>query len=159
MSKSLKNFITIKEALAKYTARQLRLTFLLHPWESRLDFRESGMEEAKGVEGTLKKFFLNVRSTLSELKAKEQEASGEEKESTHGYTDRERALVAQLATSQLAVHEALADSIDTPTALRHLLDLVSRVNVYMLEAARDTGVHGDVVAKVAAYITRMMQVG
>ncbi|RKP14727.1 tRNA synthetases class I (C) catalytic domain-containing protein, partial [Piptocephalis cylindrospora] len=156
MSKSLKNFITIKEALARHTARQLRLTFLLHPWESRLDFRESGMEEAKGVEGTLKKFFLNVRSTLSEIRAKEE--AQESRADVHGYGDRERALVAELGKSQLAVHEALADSIDTPTALRHLLDLVSRVNIYMLEAARDTGVNGEVIGKVASYVTRMMQV-
>ena len=39
MSKSLKNFITIKEALRKYTARQLRLLFLLHNWSDNLDYR------------------------------------------------------------------------------------------------------------------------
>lgn len=33
MSKSLKNFITIKEALNRNTARQLRIAFLLHAWK------------------------------------------------------------------------------------------------------------------------------
>jgi cysteinyl-tRNA synthetase len=32
MSKSLKNFITIRAALTMYSARQLRFLFLLHQW-------------------------------------------------------------------------------------------------------------------------------
>uniref|UniRef100_A0A1I7WN64 tRNA synthetases class I catalytic domain-containing protein n=1 Tax=Heterorhabditis bacteriophora TaxID=37862 RepID=A0A1I7WN64_HETBA len=39
MSKSLKNFITIREALKQYTARQLRLLFLMHNWTDVLDYR------------------------------------------------------------------------------------------------------------------------
>lgn len=46
MSKSLKNFITIKEALKKYTSRQLRLAFLLHAWNATLDYSEQTMREA-----------------------------------------------------------------------------------------------------------------
>lgn len=46
MSKSLKNFITIKDALKKHTARQLRLLFLLHQWKDTLDYGENSMEIA-----------------------------------------------------------------------------------------------------------------
>lgn len=46
MSKSLKNFVTIKSALEKYTWRQLRLAFLLHPWGATLDFSAQTMSEA-----------------------------------------------------------------------------------------------------------------
>ena len=46
MSKSLKNFITIKEALGKYSSRQLRLAFLLHAWNATLDYSEQTMKEA-----------------------------------------------------------------------------------------------------------------
>lgn len=53
MSKSLKNFITIDEALQKSSARQLRLAFLLQPWNARMDYKESGMAEVKSIEGTL----------------------------------------------------------------------------------------------------------
>jgi cysteinyl-tRNA synthetase len=56
MSKSLKNFITIGEALEKSTARQLRLAFLLQMWSARMDFKESNMTEVKTLETT-----LNVR--------------------------------------------------------------------------------------------------
>jgi cysteinyl-tRNA synthetase len=60
MSKSLKNFITIDDALNTYSARQLRFAFLLQNWAARLDFKESGMQEVRSAEG-----LLNVRSNPS----------------------------------------------------------------------------------------------
>ena len=53
MSKSLKNFITIKQVLERYSARQLRLMFLQHSWSSTLDYSEQSMTEALQLE----KFF------------------------------------------------------------------------------------------------------
>lgn len=50
MSKSLKNFITIKEALSRYSSRQLRLAFLLHAWHATLDYSEATMAEALQME-------------------------------------------------------------------------------------------------------------
>lgn len=55
MSKSLKNFITIQEALTKHSATQLRLAFLLHSWKDTLDYSEKTMEMASQYEK-----FLNV---------------------------------------------------------------------------------------------------
>ena len=46
MSKSLKNFITIQDALSSYTASQLRLAFLLHSWSATLDYSQGTMREA-----------------------------------------------------------------------------------------------------------------
>ena len=53
MSKSLKNFITIKEALAKNTARQLRISFLLHSWKDTLDYSDNTMNDAIQFEKTV----------------------------------------------------------------------------------------------------------
>ena len=53
MSKSLKNFISIKEALKKHTARQLRLLFLLHAWEKTLDYSGETMTVALKYEKTV----------------------------------------------------------------------------------------------------------
>lgn len=50
MSKSLKNFITIEEALEKSSARQLRLAFLQQSWNARMDFKESNMAEVRAQE-------------------------------------------------------------------------------------------------------------
>lgn len=54
MSKSLKNFITIQEALKTYSARQLRLFFLTHQWHTKMDFKHTGMQEAIQMETTIK---------------------------------------------------------------------------------------------------------
>lgn len=53
MSKSLKNFITIKDALTCHTARQLRLAFLLHSWKDTLDYSDNTMEMAVQYEKLL----------------------------------------------------------------------------------------------------------
>ena len=58
MSKSLKNFITIKEALHRYSARQLRLAFLQHAWNVTLDYSEQTMTEAFHIEKIFNVSFL-----------------------------------------------------------------------------------------------------
>lgn len=59
MSKSLKNFITIGEALEKNSARQLRLAFLMTTWNAKMDFKASGMDQVKSLEAT-----FNVSDSL-----------------------------------------------------------------------------------------------
>ena len=53
MSKSLKNFITIQEVLKTYSARQLRLMFLMHNWKDTLDYSDQTMEVATTYEKTV----------------------------------------------------------------------------------------------------------
>lgn len=60
MSKSLKNFITIRDALSKNSASQLRLAFLLHSWKDTLDYSDNTMEMAVQYEK-----FLNVSKILA----------------------------------------------------------------------------------------------
>lgn len=62
MSKSLKNFVTIKEALSRHTARQLRLVFLLHSWKDTLDYSDSTMQVALSYEK-----FLNVSEFITSI--------------------------------------------------------------------------------------------
>mmetsp|Transcript_4072 Transcript_4072/g.14391 ORF Transcript_4072/g.14391 Transcript_4072/m.14391 type:complete len:863 (+) Transcript_4072:79-2667(+) len=49
MSKSLKNFITIKKSLEVYTARQMRLLFLTHKYSSPLEIDLVGGAKESGV--------------------------------------------------------------------------------------------------------------
>ena len=50
MSKSLKNFITIKAILGKYNARQVRFVFLLHNWSSLMNYSDATWVEATAKE-------------------------------------------------------------------------------------------------------------
>ncbi|PIO67849.1 putative cysteine--tRNA ligase [Teladorsagia circumcincta] len=64
MSKSLKNFITIREALQTYTSRQLRFLFLMHNWTDVLDYSTATMERAMQFEKISNEFFLLVKDLL-----------------------------------------------------------------------------------------------
>lgn len=57
MSKSLKNFITIRQALKEHSARQLRLMFLLQPWDKPMNFSDQTVGAAKAKESLFKNFF------------------------------------------------------------------------------------------------------
>jgi cysteinyl-tRNA synthetase len=65
MSKSLKNFITIKHILTEYSARQIRFLFLLHNWDSLMNYTtEKSMPEAVEKERQFSEFFKSVKATL-----------------------------------------------------------------------------------------------
>ncbi|NJR41316.1 MAG: class I tRNA ligase family protein [Akkermansiaceae bacterium] len=61
MSKSLKNFITIREALREFSARQLRLLFCLSAWSQPITFNQQSRGEMVQKEATIKNFFLSVQ--------------------------------------------------------------------------------------------------
>lgn len=69
MSKSLKNFITIKEALKAYTSRQIRFLFLMHNIFDCLDYSTQTMEHALSFEKFSNEFFLNVKDLLRRNKS------------------------------------------------------------------------------------------
>ena len=53
MSKSLKNFITIKQALEMYTSRQLRLAFMMQQWDAPMNFKADLIQQVRVFEETL----------------------------------------------------------------------------------------------------------
>ncbi|KAJ8406500.1 hypothetical protein AAFF_G00300740 [Aldrovandia affinis] len=123
MSKSLKNFITIKDALSKHTARQLRLAFLMHSWKDTLDYSSNTMESAIQYEKFLNEFFLNVKDILrgpADITGQFEKWEGPEMELNQSFYER-----------KAAVHEALCDNIDTRTALEEMRSLVGQSNTYI----------------------------
>jgi cysteinyl-tRNA synthetase len=69
MSKSLKNFITIREALGKYSPRQLRLAFLTTAWDGPMDFKDDVMEEMKSLEEKLCVWFSKAELIHEKVEA------------------------------------------------------------------------------------------
>ncbi|EFJ14506.1 hypothetical protein SELMODRAFT_180921 [Selaginella moellendorffii] len=69
MSKSLKNFTTIRQALEElhYSSSQLRLLFLLHQWDKPMDFSASAMSEAAQKEKQFDNLFREVRDIVKEV--------------------------------------------------------------------------------------------
>lgn len=153
MSKSLKNFISIKEALKRYSARQLRFLFLQHGWNSTLIYKESSMQAALAVDSTFSNFFANIDASIKDGSNVIRGGNGE---NDHG--EAEKRILVGLDAARLAVHEALCDSFDTPRALNALLELISQVNIYMKRAGEHCQPSVSTLIQVRSYITKMYQI-
>uniref|UniRef100_A0A8C1L999 Cysteine--tRNA ligase, cytoplasmic n=1 Tax=Cyprinus carpio TaxID=7962 RepID=A0A8C1L999_CYPCA len=151
MSKSLKNFITIKDALAKHTARQLRLAFLMHSWKDTLDYSNNTMESAIQYERFINEFFLNVKDVLrspTDITGQFEKWEAEEIELNKSFYEK-----------KTSVHEALCDNIDTRSALEEMRALVGQSNTYM--AARRSAKlppNRMLLQGIALYLTNMLKV-
>ncbi|XP_054625973.1 cysteine--tRNA ligase, cytoplasmic isoform X1 [Dunckerocampus dactyliophorus] len=151
MSKSLKNFITIKEALAKNTARQLRLAFLMHSWKDTLDYSPNTMESAVQYEKFLNEFFLNVKDILrapTDTTGQFEKWEAAEVELNKGFY-----------VSKSAVHEALCDNIDTRTAMEEMRQLVSQSNSY-IGSKKNSKLRPNrmLMESIAVYLTNMLKI-
>uniref|UniRef100_A0A8D0C7N9 Cysteine--tRNA ligase, cytoplasmic n=1 Tax=Salvator merianae TaxID=96440 RepID=A0A8D0C7N9_SALMN len=151
MSKSLKNFITIKDALKKHTARQLRLAFLMHSWKDTLDYSNNTMESAIQYEKFMNEFFLNVKDILrapADVTGQFEKWENQEIELNKSFYDK-----------KVAVHEALCDNIDTRSVLEEMRSLVSQCNSYIAakKTARQTP-NRMLLENISMYLTQMFKV-
>ena len=124
MSKSLKNFITIREALAKgeWTPRSLRIVFLLGSWKDGLEITRDMTKAGLGWEERVNNFFIKVRDL--------QQRNGHTH--TNGSTNGSNGSVVELdkglESAKGKFHDAMCDSFDTPTAMRIISDLITTYN-------------------------------
>ncbi|KAH8261391.1 hypothetical protein KR044_008304 [Drosophila immigrans] len=148
MSKSLKNFVTIQEALKKHSATQLRLAFLLHSWKDTLDYSENTMEMATQYEKFLNEFFLNVKDLTRVV------LTGKAMEQFTAWTQLEATLQAKFGEAQTQVHVALCDNVDTRSALDAVRELVSNTNIYIRD--NKAKLNHLLLRKIATYITNLL---
>ncbi|EGD82565.1 cysteinyl-tRNA synthetase [Salpingoeca rosetta] len=147
MSKSLKNFITIKEALDQYTARQIRLMFLLHNWKATLDYSSHSMMTAISYEKMFNEFFLNVSSALY----------GADPFSFFKPDAEDRAILQQFKATKQHIHNALCDSIDTPLVMQLSKQLITAVNVYIKEKeAAGSAPQAALLRQIGRYFTELL---
>ncbi|XP_075401332.1 cysteine--tRNA ligase, cytoplasmic [Tenrec ecaudatus] len=151
MSKSLKNFITIQDALKKHSARQLRLAFLMHAWKDTLDYSSNTMESALQYEKFMNEFFLNVKDILRapvDVTGQFEKWEKEEVELNRNFYQR-----------KAAVHAALCDNVDTRTALEEMRALVGQCNLYIAarKAARRRP-NRALLQSAGLYLTHMLRI-
>uniref|UniRef100_A0A8B9BF59 cysteine--tRNA ligase n=1 Tax=Anser brachyrhynchus TaxID=132585 RepID=A0A8B9BF59_9AVES len=151
MSKSLKNFITIKDALKKHTARQLRLAFLMHSWKDTLDYSNNTMESAIQYEKFMNEFFLNVKDILrapTNVTGQFQKWENQEAELNKNFYDK-----------KAAIHEALCDNIDTRSVLEEMRSLVSQSNSYIAAKKSSRQMPNRLLLEnISSYLTQMLKV-
>ncbi|KAK6203239.1 tRNA synthetases class I (C) catalytic domain-containing protein [Scheffersomyces amazonensis] len=155
MSKSLKNFITIEEALNDYTSRQLRLVFALSPWDKPLDFKDSLISEVKSVESTFSKFFTTVRALNNDYKHKIAEGGFVSKK----VSTVEKQLYDDLTKAQIEVDIAFNDNLSSGQAIRSIQELIGKSNSYIQQAA--AGSHElriEVILEVTSWIVKILNI-
>jgi cysteinyl-tRNA synthetase len=174
MSKSLKNFITIREVLAsdassastnnnnnnssssnrssqtespKYSARQLRFLFLLQPWDHTMNYqRENTMADVSTKEKYFSEFFIAVDNVLQERKFTNK---------TEAWNGLDVELHKFLLEKQKLIHESLLDNFNTAAVINHLVELVNRANIYLQNNSERKGF---LLKKIAVYITKILRV-
>lgn len=143
MSKSLKNFITIRQALEVYTSRQIRFCFLLHKYNEPMDYGDETMSHAVNIEHKFSEFFHNVKGVLRRTGPDSNQHVGA----------KEASLIGAVDTARSSIEEALCDDFDTPKAMVLLLDLIKETNRYI-----DLGnVEPTTLTAAARYITSLLR--
>ena len=142
MSKSLKNFTTIREALARddWTARSLRIIFLLGGWHDGVEITDSLRKAGAAFESYVTHFFFKVRDVEAHPNFSKANAEDEK-------------LRRALESARDSTHAALANSFDTPAAMRSISTLITEFNTANRMAVAD-----DTVFDLARWITRMVRV-
>lgn len=112
MSKSLKNFTTIKCILERCTPIQLRILFLYHQWNKDMNYEEEQIKFAENVEKKFFNFLMYVDSMNDE--------------DNKGEVDHE--VLKKLKECNKTVDESFSNNFDTPTVIKSLLELVTFTN-------------------------------
>ena len=118
MSKSLKNFVTIREAFSRgdYTPRGLRIIFLLASWKEGVEIRPGLMQQQSAWEDKVNNFFVRARDL------------SEKKHHIPGSGKPVAPLTDALEKAKTATDNALCDSFNTAQVLDAIETLISTIN-------------------------------
>ena len=147
MSKSLKNFTTIREALSQSASpRSLRISFLLGNWQDGIELGEELFKTATAWEGRMNSFFFRCKD-VAENPAFIEALSGETTDDT---ISKNQKLLDALESAKANLDAALCDSFNTPLAMRVLSDLVTETNLL--------GLANNTLLSTARWITRIVTI-
>jgi cysteinyl-tRNA synthetase len=139
MSKSLKNFTTIRAALeSEWNARSLRIAFLLGSWQDRIELGDELLAAVAAWESRLDNLFIKAIDVARSP-------------TTPTPTTSEEELQKSLQQAKEDVHAALCDSFNTPAAMRIMSALIVKVN------SADQ-VADDALLSVARWVTKMVTI-
>jgi len=149
MSKSLKNFTTIRQALERkeWTPRSLRIAFLLGQWNGGVEITEGLIRECAGWEDKVNNFFLKARSAADRHTAE-----------TDGHTNGDSTdtddnpLSKSLSSAKDRIHAALCDSFDTKLVMQVISELITEYN-----SVPRASLTPAITTEIATYITTILR--
>jgi cysteinyl-tRNA synthetase len=132
MSKSLGNFLTIKEILKDWHPEAVRLFFLSHHYRSPVDFSEGSLSEASSG---LDRFYTTLKAIQDKLAEVPSPSTGEGKacpeqgrRSEGGRSPVLDECRQSIESFRARFEEAMDEDFNTAQAIGHLYDLQSRIN-------------------------------
>ncbi|XP_007937113.1 probable cysteine--tRNA ligase, mitochondrial [Orycteropus afer afer] len=124
MSKSLKNYITIKEFLKKFSPDVFRLFCMRSNYRSAIDYSDSTMQETQHL-------LLGIASFI-------EDAQAYMKGQLTCASVREDQLWERLTNTEMTVKAAFADDFDTPRAFDAVMDLIHHGNRQLKAVTKET---------------------
>ncbi|KAI1496781.1 tRNA synthetases class I (C) catalytic domain-containing protein [Biscogniauxia marginata] len=155
MSKSLKNFQTIKDALAStYTARSMRIVFLLGRWNDGVEISPDMRTQADAWESAVNNFFTNTKSLLVEAGGTTGTATGVLSNLSINDGNLAEGLLADLEQAKKDLETALTNSFDTPQAMRIIAEIIRKANVHVNAHKNDADLAA--VEAIARWVTKIV---
>ncbi|XP_072478070.1 probable cysteine--tRNA ligase, mitochondrial isoform X2 [Notamacropus eugenii] len=144
MSKSLKNYITIKDFLKKFSPDVFRMFCMLSSYRSAIDYSDDNMHEAQH-------HLVGIASFMDDANAymKGQLVCG---------PIREDLLWERLTSTKAAIKAAFADDFDTPRAVDAVMDLVHHGNRQLKAVPKEANcprcpaVYGAIVSFIGSFL-------
>jgi len=143
MSKSLKNFIKIREILKQYDPEVLRMFFASTHYRSPIDFDEAALEQAKQRLESLYNILNRISNSIKNEK-----------------TEKEKQLEVLLIETKNKFTEAMNDDFNTSLALTKLFNLAGEVNSFIdknEKISKETGEKIVKILKELGYILGILQ--
>ncbi|KAL4953322.1 tRNA synthetases class I (C) catalytic domain-containing protein [Aspergillus filifer] len=127
MSKSLKNFTTVRDALDRgdWTPKGLRIVFLLGGWRDGIEISEDLVKASSSWEDKLTNFFINAKDVVRRSRLEE---------SSLANSDNKSPLSKALQAAKDNVHEYFCDPFNTPKVMTAISDLVSVFNTQYIRS-------------------------
>lgn len=123
MSKSLGNYVSFDDVLAKHSPDAFRYFYISTHYRRPLNFTWNAME---GAENTVKRLENTLSLAENALKGSDDNID---------YGEREEKLLMAVKTEKQSFIEAMDDDFNTPVALGHIHNLSGAINAYLQEAA------------------------
>ncbi|XP_030333696.1 probable cysteine--tRNA ligase, mitochondrial isoform X6 [Strigops habroptila] len=147
MSKSLKNYITVKDFLKKFSSDQFRMYCLRSRYSSAVEFSDKSMDDAKNLLQAISSFIKDANAYI--------------KGQLICDPVREDILWERLANTKVAVKAAFADDFDTSRAVAAIMDLIHHGNRQLKAVTKDAGsprssvVYGSIISYIEGFFNAL----
>jgi cysteinyl-tRNA synthetase len=128
MSKSLGNFVTIRDILKVCHPEILRFFVLQSHYRSPLDFSDEVLNEARIAMNRLYETLKRIRDIFASNQALTPVSVKEEE-----LPEKEKALQERIRTLPVRFREGMDDDFNTARAMGYIFDLVRQVNAYLTD--------------------------